>query len=92
METKTKKMKMMTLDQMKDKDIGKAGTPERDKYEFELKMEVLEAGLQRISIFDKELSQDMWTSFNKLIDSLEDDDDVQKVYHNAKFEQWMNEL
>jgi len=41
METKNKKMKMMTLDQMKDKDIGKIGTPERDKYEFDLKMEVL---------------------------------------------------
>ena len=36
-----KKMKMMTLDQMKDNDIGKIGTPERDKYEFDLKMEVL---------------------------------------------------
>lgn len=31
----------MTLDQMKDKDIGKIGTPERDKYEFDLRMEVL---------------------------------------------------
>lgn len=34
-------MNMMTLDQMKDKDIGKAATPERDKYEFDLRMEVL---------------------------------------------------
>jgi len=41
MATKNKKMKMMTLDQMKDNDIGKVGTPERDKYEFELRMEVL---------------------------------------------------
>ena len=41
METKKKKMKMMTLDQMKDKDIGKIGTVERDTYEFELRMEVL---------------------------------------------------
>lgn len=41
METKKKKMKMMTLDQMKDKDLGEIGTPERDKYEFDLKMEVL---------------------------------------------------
>ena len=37
----TKKMKMMTLDQMKDKDIGTIGTPERDKYEFDLRMELL---------------------------------------------------
>lgn len=36
-----KKIKMMTLDQMKDKHIGKAGTPERDKYEFDLQMEIL---------------------------------------------------
>jgi DNA-binding XRE family transcriptional regulator len=41
MATKTKKVKMMTLDQMKDKDIGKIGTKSRDKYEFDLRMEVL---------------------------------------------------
>ena len=41
MATKKKKMKMMTLDQMKDKDIGKIGTTDRDKYEFDLRMEVL---------------------------------------------------
>ena len=41
MVTKNKKMKMMTLDQMKDRHIGKVGTPERDKYEFDLRMEVL---------------------------------------------------
>jgi len=41
MATKKKKIKMMTLDQMKDKDIGKIGTTERDKYEFDLRMEVL---------------------------------------------------
>jgi len=41
METKKKKMKMMTLDQMKDKDIGEIGTAYRDKYEFDLRMEVL---------------------------------------------------
>ncbi len=41
MATKNKKMKMMTLDELKDRDIGKIGSPERDQYEFELKMEVL---------------------------------------------------
>ncbi|MEN7982698.1 MAG: helix-turn-helix transcriptional regulator [Nanoarchaeota archaeon] len=35
------KMKKMTLDQLKDKHLGKVGTPERDKYEFDLKIEVL---------------------------------------------------
>ena len=33
METKNKKMKMMTFDPLKDRDIGKIGTPERDKYD-----------------------------------------------------------
>ncbi len=35
------KMKMKTLDQLKDKHIGKIGTAKRDKYEFDLKIEVL---------------------------------------------------
>ena len=41
METKRKKMKMMTLDELKNRDIGEIGTPDRDKYEFDLKIEVL---------------------------------------------------
>lgn len=32
---------MMTLDQMKDRHIGKVGTEDRDKYEFDLKVDVL---------------------------------------------------
>ena len=35
------KMKMKTLDQLKDKHLGKLGTEERDNYEFDLKIEVL---------------------------------------------------
>ncbi len=31
----------MTLDQMKDQDIGEIGTADRDKYEFDLRMELL---------------------------------------------------
>jgi len=34
-------MKMMSLEELKDRDIGKVGTPERDQYEFDLKMEIL---------------------------------------------------
>ena len=34
-------IEIMTLDQLKDKHIGKIGTTERDKYEFDLKVEVL---------------------------------------------------
>jgi DNA-binding XRE family transcriptional regulator len=41
METKREKMRMMTLDQLKDRDIGKIGTQERDKYEFDLRLETL---------------------------------------------------
>ena len=37
----TKKMKMMSLDQLKDKHLGEVGTIERDKYEFDLKIEIL---------------------------------------------------
>ncbi len=40
METKGK-MKMMSLDQMKDMHLGKNGTIERDEYEMELKVEIL---------------------------------------------------
>ena len=37
----TKKMKTSTLTEMKDEFIGKIGTPQRDEYEYELRMEVL---------------------------------------------------
>ena len=40
MET-NRKMKMMTLDELKDNHIGKIGNPERDEYELELKVEIL---------------------------------------------------
>lgn len=32
---------MMTLDQLKDKHIGKVGTKKRDQYEFELRVDLL---------------------------------------------------
>ena len=37
----TKEIKTYTLDEMKDKYIGKAGTTDRDEYEYELSMDVL---------------------------------------------------
>ncbi len=40
METKNK-MKMMSLDQMKDMHLGNKGTNERDEYEMELRVEIL---------------------------------------------------
>ncbi|HLS30926.1 MAG TPA: helix-turn-helix transcriptional regulator [Flavobacteriaceae bacterium] len=38
---RTKEMKTSTLAEMKDEFIGEIGTPERDEYEYELRMEVL---------------------------------------------------
>ena len=35
------KIKIYTLDQAKDKHLGKVGTEKRDKYEYELKLEIL---------------------------------------------------
>ncbi|WP_299156962.1 helix-turn-helix transcriptional regulator [uncultured Christiangramia sp.] len=40
METK-KKNRRLTLDQMKDKHIGEIGSEEREKYEFDLRLDVL---------------------------------------------------
>ena len=40
METK-EYIKLTSFDQLKDKHIGKVGTKERDKYEFDLKVEIL---------------------------------------------------
>ena len=37
----TNKMKVYTLDQAKDKYIGKVGTEKRDKYEYELRLDLL---------------------------------------------------
>jgi DNA-binding XRE family transcriptional regulator len=37
----TKKVKIQTLAEMKDKYIGKVGSKERDSYEYELRMDVL---------------------------------------------------
>lgn len=37
----TKEMKTTKFSEMKDEFIGEVGTPERDEYEYELRMEVL---------------------------------------------------
>ena len=37
----SKKMKTYTLTEMKDKYIGREGDPEREEYEYELRMDVL---------------------------------------------------
>ncbi|WP_127713969.1 YebC/PmpR family DNA-binding transcriptional regulator [Halobacteriovorax sp. HLS] len=52
----------------------------------ELEIEAQEAGLQRLPTTTKTLSAEDLVTFNKLIDVLEDNDDVQKVYHNIEIE------
>ncbi len=47
-------------------------------------LEPKEAGLVRIPTTMKEISDESLPTLMKLIDALEDDDDVQKVYHNAE--------
>lgn len=41
------KLKTYTLQEMKDKYIGKRGTPSREKYEYELRMDVLGLMIKR---------------------------------------------
>jgi len=53
----------------------------------ELEIEPKEAGLQRIPTTTKEISAPAWETLSKLLDVLEDDDDVQKVYHNVEFDE-----
>lgn len=38
---KSAKMKIYSLDQLKDKHLGKVGTEKRDKYEYELRLDLL---------------------------------------------------
>ncbi len=49
----------------------------------EMDLEPTEAGLKRIPVTTKEINQKDYPKFEKLIDVIEDDDDVQKVYHNV---------
>lgn len=53
----------------------------------ELKIEPKEAGLERTPITTKKVDEKTFTTFMKLLDMLEDDDDVQKVYHNVEFDE-----
>jgi YebC/PmpR family DNA-binding regulatory protein len=58
----------------------------------DLEIEPKEAGLQRIPNNMKETNKSNFDTFIKLIDALEEDDDVQKVYHNLEFnESFLND-
>ena len=50
-------------------------------------IEPKEAGLQRIATTLKSISKESFPTFMKLIEALEDDDDVQKVYHNVEYDE-----
>lgn len=41
-------MKTITLEELKDKSLGKVGTPERDKYEQELRVELLAEKIKQL--------------------------------------------
>lgn len=59
----------------------------------ELNIDTNDAGLQRIPITTKNLSVDEFRSAWKMIELIEDDDDVQKVFHNIELtEDLMAEL
>ena len=57
MEKKNKKMNLHTLDQVTDKFIGKKGTPEREKFDFELKMEIIGEMIKKTRL-EKKLTQE----------------------------------
>lgn len=57
----------------------------------DMEVEPKEAGLQRIPTTSKEVNKETWETVSKLIDLLEDDDDVQKVYHNVEYADFMLE-
>jgi YebC/PmpR family DNA-binding regulatory protein len=53
----------------------------------ELNVEAQEAGLQRVPNSLKTLDQHGYAKFMKLLEILEDDDDIQKVYHNVEYDE-----
>ncbi|MEN7548042.1 YebC/PmpR family DNA-binding transcriptional regulator [Rapidithrix thailandica] len=53
----------------------------------EMSIETENAGLQRIPNTTVELDDETFVKVMKLIDKLEDDDDVQKVYHNLEIKE-----
>lgn len=50
-------MKTVTLSELKDKTLGKVGTPKRDKYEQELRVEILADQIKQLRI-ERNLTQD----------------------------------
>ena len=46
-----------------------------------------ESGLSRIPLTTKKLDEHSFGKFIKLLDVIEENDDVQKVYHNVQYDQ-----
>ena len=52
----------------------------------QLKISTEEAGLERVPLTFKEIDKETFKTVMKLVDLLEGDDDVTKVYHNVKYD------
>jgi len=50
-------MKTITLSELKDKTFGRVGTPKRDKYEQELRVEILAEQIKQLRI-ERKLTQE----------------------------------
>ena len=50
-------MKIYTLDEVQDKVIGKIGTPERDRFEYELQMDLMGKAIKQARI-ERKLTQE----------------------------------
>ena len=53
----------------------------------DLSIEPEEGGLERVPAVFKQVNKETYEKIEKLIDVIEDDDDVQKVYHNIEFDE-----
>ena len=53
----------------------------------ELSITPQEASLQRIPNLTKKIEEKSFLTFMKLLDAIENDDDVQKVYHNVEYDE-----
>lgn len=51
----------------------------------DLKIKVEESGLERLPLNTKEVSKESFEKIQRLIDVLDSDDDIQKVYHNLEW-------
>lgn len=51
----------------------------------ELKLKIEDSGLERLPLNEKAVTKDVYAKLQKLIDVIESDDDVTKVYHNLEW-------